>query len=589
MSSRAAVISTYSVWVGGTRYAVDGEAAILVTVSDTLTIIVPESESEPTRHIDVPLDNMGVIAIEKLDSQTQSQPRDRRVTTSLRISMQDAMTSNYYMNAAKRQTPELLLAFNVPAEAEKVQQTILQAHAVQAQSADAIQSKPMDHPLLLSDDVDMLQIAEPDTIDPRKLVALAAQAHGVLDEGSNGEHSIMAPPSQALAARPRSFNGAQSKLIDVSKPQEPVAVTPLDAASSGAPLPQRERLRTKVSQNMRGGDPPPAAAESSRKPRVKSIIMATDRRKGSRSPDKHSKPQQANVSRKVGAHRHSEGIPSSQSPKKVGSASKRKLDEFEIPSDSSEAEDSRNSPRIEAKNPKGKSRASLTNKASGKTLAQASASLKASQSQVLQAKTAMKSIVRNGSEADDDDGSGTNWDEGLEGVNSDSPFIGKKGVKSKKGKAASSKTTNKAKSTKKSKTKSKPAKVAPLPDTRTASKRDAAVKANKRIQGDPGLELNDLEGEAVEPAYSAKSQSPSLQSGENFEQEDIPEEDFQIRFPPEEELRGASKKRQVPDSVSPELEDEALESGDIGGKGELDVTPVKAPLAPIGKFFQTQD
>ena len=94
------------------RYSTDDESAILVTKSRDLNIVLPASENGPSIYIDVSPNDIEDVAVATLDEPSQLSPQVDRTVVALSIQLSSSPISSCYLNAARRHTKSIEIAFD---------------------------------------------------------------------------------------------------------------------------------------------------------------------------------------------------------------------------------------------------------------------------------------------------------------------------------------------------------------------------------------------------------------------------------------------------------------------------------------------
>lgn len=105
---KSVVIFAFALSFGGIRYNTNENSAILITVSEGLTIIIPDSLTGPATYLDVPLENIGCIS---LDSQPNSQSQTPSHVVVLNLHASNEHINTCYINANGCDHNAIALAF----------------------------------------------------------------------------------------------------------------------------------------------------------------------------------------------------------------------------------------------------------------------------------------------------------------------------------------------------------------------------------------------------------------------------------------------------------------------------------------------
>ncbi|KAL8904247.1 MAG: hypothetical protein Q9171_007120 [Xanthocarpia ochracea] len=107
----------YAVFADGTTYNTETGLSILVTVADGLTIMVPSTESDTAKYIDIPFDNISKTEIELGGSGSQSRPKQPAEAAVLILHLSESAGAAYYINETKRPACRINLAFDTVRDA----------------------------------------------------------------------------------------------------------------------------------------------------------------------------------------------------------------------------------------------------------------------------------------------------------------------------------------------------------------------------------------------------------------------------------------------------------------------------------------
>ena len=118
-----------------TRYSVENEAAILVTVHDLLSIVIPASNLRPAQYFDIPLPNITEIIINESNDPTQSSFKTQLVKVALFVRLSSAGGHTLFQNALGQMIPEIGLAFDDITTAEDLKTSIMHSNSHHSRSS----------------------------------------------------------------------------------------------------------------------------------------------------------------------------------------------------------------------------------------------------------------------------------------------------------------------------------------------------------------------------------------------------------------------------------------------------------------------
>ncbi|KAL8903332.1 MAG: hypothetical protein Q9207_003995 [Kuettlingeria erythrocarpa] len=123
-TERAPSFFAYGVSVDGTVYNTECGLSILVTVTDELTIVIPSTDTDPVKYIDIPLDHIANIQV--VEGGAGSQPRSNPEATPamLAFDLLDTNAPAYYINESVRAPCGFNLAFDAINDAESLEAKI---------------------------------------------------------------------------------------------------------------------------------------------------------------------------------------------------------------------------------------------------------------------------------------------------------------------------------------------------------------------------------------------------------------------------------------------------------------------------------
>lgn len=110
--------------VDGTVYNTEYGLSILVTVTDELTIVIPSTDTDPVKYIDIPLDHIANIQV--VEGGAGSQPRSNPEATpaALAFDLLDTTAPAFYINESIRAPCGFNLAFDAINDAESLKAKI---------------------------------------------------------------------------------------------------------------------------------------------------------------------------------------------------------------------------------------------------------------------------------------------------------------------------------------------------------------------------------------------------------------------------------------------------------------------------------
>ncbi len=132
------------------RYSTNNESAILVTKSEDLIIVLPASENGPATYIDVPINDINHVTVATLEESSQLSPVMDRTVVALSIQMSPTSGSSCYINALRRYTKSIQIAFDSVEAAQSVERSLVAdrnrdvVHQLASQSAYGINVSQID-------------------------------------------------------------------------------------------------------------------------------------------------------------------------------------------------------------------------------------------------------------------------------------------------------------------------------------------------------------------------------------------------------------------------------------------------------------
>ncbi|KAL8857687.1 MAG: hypothetical protein Q9178_005722 [Gyalolechia marmorata] len=107
----------YAVFADGTTYNTETGLSILVTVADGLTVMVPSTESDTAKYIDIPFENISNTEIELGGPGSQSRPKQSAQAAVLILHLSESAGAAYYINETERPACRINLAFDTVRDA----------------------------------------------------------------------------------------------------------------------------------------------------------------------------------------------------------------------------------------------------------------------------------------------------------------------------------------------------------------------------------------------------------------------------------------------------------------------------------------
>ncbi|KAI4111258.1 MAG: hypothetical protein LQ339_000719 [Xanthoria mediterranea] len=270
---RGLLTFAYAVYMNGISYTTVTGLSILVTVSEELTIMVPSTEEDTTKCIDIPLRNILTAEVEL--GGPGSQPRSSQASKAavLVLQLSDHAGTAYYINESKRPSCRINLAFDTVGDADTTKdwiETIAARHGLPVRRTKqneviASSTPEQNHPVELLSQSALLDISnnttnkfdafgelsalEPQVPRSRNLTNTAAQVNELLGnstdllsrnriESSNDKDERAKHPAD-LAARSHIMEGARS--INVSQHVADDSDCAQEKHSPGSPLTAQRR------------------------------------------------------------------------------------------------------------------------------------------------------------------------------------------------------------------------------------------------------------------------------------------------------------------------------------------------------------
>ncbi|KAL8753375.1 MAG: hypothetical protein Q9184_005438 [Pyrenodesmia sp. 2 TL-2023] len=127
---RAPSFFAYGLSVDDIVYNTEYGLSILVTVTDELTIVIPSTDTEPVKYIDIPLNHVGKIQVAEGGAGSQPRSNPEATPAALAFHLLDTPAPAYYLNESVRASCGFNLAFDTINDAESLKAKI-EAHIVQ--------------------------------------------------------------------------------------------------------------------------------------------------------------------------------------------------------------------------------------------------------------------------------------------------------------------------------------------------------------------------------------------------------------------------------------------------------------------------
>ncbi|KAL8840462.1 MAG: hypothetical protein Q9170_001338 [Blastenia crenularia] len=114
----------YAVYVDGVVYNTKTGMSILVTLNDNLVIVIPSTEAQMAQYIDIPLEHVESIQLEKGELETQPGFVSRPLTTVLLFHLADTADISYFVNEVGHRPGQIILAFDTLADAISIKEQL---------------------------------------------------------------------------------------------------------------------------------------------------------------------------------------------------------------------------------------------------------------------------------------------------------------------------------------------------------------------------------------------------------------------------------------------------------------------------------
>lgn len=157
--------------VGNDRHNTNYDSAILVTVSEDLSITIPNPATGPATYIDVPLEHIKSAII---DSQANSQSQTPSHVLILNLSDNDGTTC--YFNASANNSSSIALVFAVEDDAKTLLRLIRPEASNEKIARHYSQSEAIDVSQAISDDFSEDELADPSSRNDQELRIMANRA-----------------------------------------------------------------------------------------------------------------------------------------------------------------------------------------------------------------------------------------------------------------------------------------------------------------------------------------------------------------------------------------------------------------------------
>lgn len=165
------MIFAFALLVGQSRYSTNDDSAILVTVSEDLNIIIPNSAKGPATYINVPLDHIDSAII---DSRANSQSQTPSHILVMKLSNDDGTTC--YLNASKNASNQIALVFAMENDAKTLMRLIQLETVDEKKARHYSQSEAIDVSQVFPDDNSQGELAVQSPRKSQELSIMATQA-----------------------------------------------------------------------------------------------------------------------------------------------------------------------------------------------------------------------------------------------------------------------------------------------------------------------------------------------------------------------------------------------------------------------------
>ncbi|KAL8776391.1 MAG: hypothetical protein Q9213_008290 [Squamulea squamosa] len=260
----------YALFVDGITYNTEIGLSILVTVANEMTIVVPSTEADTTKYIDIPPQNITDTQVELGGPGSQSSRSQPSKAAVLVLHLSESADAAYYINESKRPPCRINLAFDMVDDANLTKDRIetmiarrnVSVQATRQNELVASSTYQQNHPVEQLSQSAILDLSNCTThqsntlsalqplglraSNPTNLAATATQAHELLTRSTDrhcGDVSAiiddLAKDSTDLAARSLVMTGIES--VNVSQHGAHDANFAQGTNSSGNPLDARRR------------------------------------------------------------------------------------------------------------------------------------------------------------------------------------------------------------------------------------------------------------------------------------------------------------------------------------------------------------
>lgn len=117
-------VLAYAISIGELTYCVEGGSVILITVSDEVNIVIPESSTGTAKYVDIDIDQIQGVSSGGGPSQSQSGSSQMESLVVLTIWISNTLEESFYVNALGQNADSIHLAFTSSEAAATIQQII---------------------------------------------------------------------------------------------------------------------------------------------------------------------------------------------------------------------------------------------------------------------------------------------------------------------------------------------------------------------------------------------------------------------------------------------------------------------------------
>ena len=185
--------------IGKLKFSAHDQPAILVTVTENLCIMVPSSDTGPAIYVDIPLQNVTDIGIDKPGDGTQGTISQKPPTAALRLHLSEQSGHTFYLNASQNSSLEIVLFLNNAEDATDLGNWIQEARATPRVSRSQTMA------------------VSQQSIDSLEAIASAAELHAMSARGdiaALGQKHSSPPFSDAIAAVGEPTSPRQEDLLN---------------------------------------------------------------------------------------------------------------------------------------------------------------------------------------------------------------------------------------------------------------------------------------------------------------------------------------------------------------------------------------